>query len=117
MGDEGLVEQLTDAIRDAIGDPGRWPDVYALLKAAGAPAHQEPAEIAERLSTRFKLTQTEEEILIHIIEGTPPREIAALEGVSIATVRTHIAHLHGKFGVGRTLDVLRLALAEATHGR
>ena len=36
-----------------------------------------------------------------------------MEAVSVSTVRTHIARLHEKYGVSRTLDVVRLAMAEA----
>ncbi len=58
------------------------------------------------------LTQAETQVLDHLIAGLTPAEIAAAQGVSMATTRTHIARLHEKFGVGRTLDVVRLALAE-----
>lgn len=60
---------------------------------------------------QFHLTAAESAVLDHLVEGRTPAEIADLQDVSLATVRTHIARLHEKFGVTRTLDVVRLALA------
>jgi DNA-binding CsgD family transcriptional regulator len=58
------------------------------------------------------LTAAETAVLGHLLTGLSPSEIAARQGVSLPTVRTHIAHLHEKFGVRRTIDVVRIALAE-----
>lgn len=57
------------------------------------------------------LTEAEQAVLAALIAGRTPDEIASAQGVSITTVRTHIMRLHQKFGVTRTLDVVRLALA------
>lgn len=65
---------------------------------------QEPA-------SGLNLTAAERAVLTHLVDGRTPAEIAQLQNVSLATVRTHIARLHEKFGVTRTLDVVRLALA------
>lgn len=61
--------------------------------------------------SRFKLTAAEGAVLAHLVDGRTPAEIAQRQNVSLATVRTHIARLHEKFGVTRTLDVVRLAMA------
>ena len=58
------------------------------------------------------LTAAEAEVLKLLVLGSTPIDIAGIQGVSIATVRTHIAHLHEKFGVSRTLDVVRMAMTE-----
>ena len=116
MGNEVLVKQLTDAIECALGNAERWPEVYALLEAAGAPARQTPSGIVASLGADYGLTGAERAVLVRIIEGLSPREIAERDDVSIATVRTHIAHLHEKFGVGRTIDLLRAVLTEALRG-
>ena len=57
------------------------------------------------------LTEAEQAILAALVAGRTPDEIAANQGISISTVRTHIMRLHQKFGVRRTIDVVRLALA------
>jgi DNA-binding CsgD family transcriptional regulator len=62
------------------------------------------------------LTGAEAAVLKLLIGGATPLEIALEQRVSIATVRTHIARLHEKFGVRRTLDVVRLALADGFGG-
>jgi DNA-binding CsgD family transcriptional regulator/PAS domain-containing protein len=77
--------------------------VVTLEAAPGPPANG----IAGR-----RLTAAETGVLSHLLKGLSPVEIAALQGVSLPTVRTHVAHLHEKFGVRRTIDVVRIALAE-----
>jgi DNA-binding CsgD family transcriptional regulator len=62
------------------------------------------------------LTETEVEVLRALVAGRTPDEIAADQGVAITTVRTHIMRLHQKFGVTRTLDVVRIALANRLTG-
>src|SRR5690606_21601056 len=112
MGDQGLVRELTAAIETALGDPGRWPDVYALLEAAGAPAPTPASRLTARLAERHGLTRAEAEVLQRLIAGDTPRDIAIGQGVALATVRTHIAHLREKFGVSRTIELLRRVLME-----
>ncbi len=65
------------------------------------------------LSSRFGLTEAEAAVLAALVEGLTPAEIATRKGVSLTTVRTHIARLHLKFGTTRTLDVVRIALNAA----
>ena len=62
-------------------------------------------------SDRPALTEAEQAVLAALVAGRTPDEIASTQGVSITTVRTHIMRLHQKFGVTRTIDVVRLALA------
>lgn len=67
--------------------------------------------MGDDLASRYNLTAAESAVLAHLVEGRTPAEIARLQDVALPTVRTHIARLHEKFGVARTLDVVRLALA------
>lgn len=62
------------------------------------------------LAERYGLTVAEGVVLALLVDGKTPAEIAELQSVTLPTVRTHIARLHEKFGVARTLDVVRLAL-------
>ena len=66
------------------------------------------------LASRFGLTEAEAAVLAELVDGLTPAEIATRKGVSLTTVRTHIARLHLKFGTTRTLDVVRIAL-NASH--
>ena len=59
---------------------------------------------------RPALTDAERAILAALLDGLTPDEIASGQGIAITTVRTHIMRLHQKFGVNRTVDVIRLAL-------
>jgi DNA-binding CsgD family transcriptional regulator len=60
-----------------------------------------------------ELTEAERAVLAALVAGQTPDEVAHHQGVSISTVRTHIMRLHQKFGVRRTIDVVRLALASS----
>jgi DNA-binding CsgD family transcriptional regulator len=64
----------------------------------------------QRFASERGLTQAEANILQQLIDGLTPMQIAVEQDISIATVRTHIARLHEKCGVRRTLDLIRLAL-------
>ena len=100
---------LLEAVEAAQRNGELWPRVFELLAGYGAPMRREQAgQPAKR-----QLTQAEQAVLNHLLAGRTPAEIAAMEAVSVSTVRTHIARLHEKYGVSRTLDVVRLAMAEA----
>jgi DNA-binding CsgD family transcriptional regulator len=77
----------------------------ALLSAA-------PRDAGARALAIRRVTAAEAEVLKLLVRGLTPLEIARAQNVSIATIRTHIARLHEKFGVRRTLDLVRLALGE-----
>lgn len=80
--------------------------IYVVLFVA-APRDGRPATARSR-----GLTASETAVLRLLVSGKTPQEVAREQRVSIATVRTHISRLHEKFGVGRTLDVVRIAIAE-----
>lgn len=111
MAAETDSSELLTAVEAALADAAHWPRAVELLAAAGAPVVAS-GRLGERLVERHRLTPTELRVLEHIIAGRDPNGISEAEGIAVATVRTHIAHLHDKFGVNRTIDVLRLALVE-----
>lgn len=91
----------------------------AVMEAAGgvyvvmlSPSRRDAESAA---AARHDLTHAESAVLRRLVDGLTPAEIAAVQSVSVATVRTHIARLHEKFGVSRTLDVVRLAMTEKTE--
>ena len=65
----------------------------------------------ESLAAERGLTPAETVILEHLLSGLTPQEIAGRQEVALPTIRTHIARLHEKFGVKRTLDLVRLAMS------
>lgn len=113
MVDESTRNKILIAVDAALHDPAEWARAIELLTRAGAPLAA-PASLAGRLPDGLHLTDAELVVLQSIVDGLDPQAIAAAEGVSVATVRTHISHLHDKFGVSRTIDMLRLVLSEGT---
>ncbi len=111
MGDDVRARELIDAVEAATRNNDLWPRVLDLLIDYGAPS-AEVQRLASHVGARRQLTQAELGVLRHLIAGRTPAEIAEAEVVSVSTVRTHIARLHEKFGVSRTLDVVRMAMTE-----
>jgi DNA-binding CsgD family transcriptional regulator/PAS domain-containing protein len=68
--------------------------VAVFLKDATAPL----VVASEALIELFGLTMRETEVVSLLIGGLPPREIAARLGVSLPTVRAHLAHIFDKTG-------------------
>ena len=55
------------------------------------------------------LTPREREVLRLAAEGMSQRETAAALGLSVNTVRAHVASAYRKLGAGRMLDALTIA--------
>jgi DNA-binding CsgD family transcriptional regulator len=72
-----------------------------------ARAAPDPALLMEA----FELTRSEAALAIDLLQGLTVGEVAARSGRSVATVRTHLAHLLAKTGTARQSELLRL-LAE-----
>jgi DNA-binding CsgD family transcriptional regulator len=62
----------------------------------------------EKLADRYRLTATEARLATHIGAGGSVAEYAALHGVSLGTVRTHLKAVFAKTGVHRQTDLVRL---------
>jgi DNA-binding CsgD family transcriptional regulator len=93
-------------LRGANADHSMGSGVYVVL------LRRRPASSDDRLAG-YGLTAAERGVLEALMAGRTPAETARVLDVSLTTVRTHIARLHEKFGVGRTIDVIRLALQAA----
>jgi DNA-binding CsgD family transcriptional regulator len=65
----------------------------------------------ELLASHHGLTIAESRVLRALVDNRSPREIAALHGVAIATIRTQISAVRDKLGV-RSIDALLLRAAE-----
>lgn len=68
------------------------------------------SQTVQKLAAEHSLTHAESAVLEQLLAGLTPQEIADRQSVTLPTVRTHIARLHEKFGVKRTLDLVRLVM-------
>jgi DNA-binding CsgD family transcriptional regulator len=59
-----------------------------------------------------RLTATEREVAALLLSGQSPADVAISRSVSLATVRSHVKHLHHKFG---THSPPQLLLAAQAH--
>lgn len=133
---ERLDGELYTLIRDAARNrdvtprglalPGREPDrlglvVRALPHTADADnfplvavhltsPYDRPAPSLELLRVLFRLTPAEASLLQALAQGRRVEEHAQDRNVSVATVRTQLAHLFRKTGTNRQAELVRLAL-------
>jgi DNA-binding NarL/FixJ family response regulator len=56
------------------------------------------------------LTGREREVLTYLAEGRSNREIAAAMSVTLATVKSHLAHLYAKLGAGNRREAIARAV-------
>lgn len=68
------------------------------------------ADRIEPLRTVFGLTPVETQVLMHIVLGEAPKEVARAMSMSIFTVRTHLRTIFMKMGVRGITGTLRLTL-------
>lgn len=62
----------------------------------------------EAVVSHYGLTPSETRVLLAMLAGQTPREIAAATGVAMPTVRTHLSRLYGKTGASGQTDLMRL---------
>jgi DNA-binding NarL/FixJ family response regulator len=67
------------------------------------------AEAVPTAATETSLSQREREVLQRLAEGLSNKEIARALSVSENTVKTHLANLYAKLGVGRRTEALKVA--------
>ena len=60
------------------------------------------------LSNMFQLTPAQARVVARLAEGMTPEQIAAAQGTSLATVRTHIRELLARLVARRVVDVVRM---------
>ncbi len=73
------------------------------------------ASSAEPFAARYGLTPSEVRVALALTEGQSPRGIADAQGVSIATVRTHLRRLYDKTGTSGQAGLVAL-FGSSTRG-
>ncbi|HUR18225.1 MAG TPA: response regulator transcription factor [Acidimicrobiales bacterium] len=69
------------------------------------------SEEETRIEVGVSLTRKELEVLVRLAEGRSNREIAEVLFVTPATVKTHLAHIYAKLGVGGRQQAMERAMA------
>jgi DNA-binding CsgD family transcriptional regulator len=82
---------------------------------AGGGAAKGEAGVADDLMGRLpppaqRLTQREEEVLAHVLDGRPNKAIGQALGISHRTVEIHRSRVMAKFGTSSATDLIRWAL-------
>jgi two-component system, NarL family, nitrate/nitrite response regulator NarL len=67
------------------------------------------SEVRRRRAPFLDLTEREQVVLSHLLDGQPVRTIARLAGVTEATIRSHIRSIFRKLGVHSQLRAVSLA--------
>jgi DNA-binding CsgD family transcriptional regulator len=69
---------------------------------------------AEVIAKAFKLTPTELRVLLAVVEVGGAPEVAAMLGIAVSTVKTHLVRLFHKTGVTRQADLVKLVAGYST---
>lgn len=103
---DASTDELLAAVRDIHhGGSPMSPAIARLVVASfQKEAHQ---RIADHM-----LTDRERVVLHHLATGRMYKEIGALEGISIETVRSHVRKIYGKLQVHTRLEAIRKAFPE-----
>jgi predicted ATPase/DNA-binding CsgD family transcriptional regulator/DNA-binding transcriptional regulator YiaG/Tfp pilus assembly protein PilF len=104
LGEAGQAASLlreAETLAISVGNGNRMPEVRAALAAAGQPALSRPPG---------ELTSRQAEILAHVAAGMTSKDIAALLGISSATVDRHLATIYRKLGLSNRAQATRYAL-------
>ncbi len=131
----GGASRLSRIVKEC--GPRTWPPVLRVLRPSGGPALSvhvlpvpgaglcgrspaalllfgDPDEVAvpdaRTLGAIYGLTPAEERVGVLLTRGFTPRRIAAVQGTSQNTVKTHVKRLFEKVGVNRQADFVRRAL-------
>ncbi len=103
----------TDDLADAVARVCNGERVVApaLLPALVGEVRPVPESHAQGGGGEVVLTTREREVLALLAEGLANREIAAEMFVTLATVKTHVAHIYSKLGARNRNDALGRAVA------
>jgi DNA-binding CsgD family transcriptional regulator len=100
------VLPLTDGLRAEIGQETSA-TIAIFIKQIGSDDHL-PGELFVK---RYGVTPAECSVLMQLVHGHTPSEVADVLGLSLATVKTHMARLFAKTGTRGQADLMRLAMS------
>lgn len=93
-----------------MGETGlRISGVSSPMTAVFVALNENQAVPIEAIATLFDLTPAETRVYGEIIYGRQPKEIAAVLGVEITTVKTHLRRIFMKTGTRRQAELIQLA--------
>lgn len=97
-------DELFNAIRVVSGGGSLLQPVVAskLLQRLSAPPDLSPPTEA--------LTEREQEVLLHLAQGRPNKEIAAFLSISERTVKFHVSAILAKLGAGNRTEAVTIAV-------
>lgn len=99
-------------VRTLAPAPGRWgvprAGTVAIMLSPAPGGDASVAALARRL---LDLSASEARVFDAVARGESVTAIAAAEGVSVSTIRTHLLRIFEKSGVHRQIDVMKLAQA------
>jgi DNA-binding CsgD family transcriptional regulator len=87
-----------------------WPAARALLTLELFSDELTDKAWYDRVAQHYQLTPAEQRILLRLVEGQSPKQMAEELCVTVATVRTHVQTLLFKTTCRRQIDLLRLVL-------
>jgi DNA-binding CsgD family transcriptional regulator/PAS domain-containing protein len=91
--------------REAVARP------FSAVAAVFAQDAQTPVALpGAAFATLYQLTPAELKVALALIPGLGPQEIAAMLGVSVATVKSHLGRVFTKTGASRQADLVALIL-------
>ncbi len=123
---EGLVPEtdrrLSEIMEWADANEQHW--IFEFLNARSKAIQQNDPDALngkippeDFLAVRFDLTSAQARVLSAFLAGQSLHDIAASQGVTINTVRTHFVQVRGKLGARDQADVVRIALLGNDEGR
>jgi|GEM_PF-1269324 len=109
-GEERLLfaVSLDQAGEHLLGQPAR--SVMLVLRSPREDTRN-PISIAARV---FNLTAAQVQVLAFLAQGHAPDDIAGILGISLSTVRSHLADLFGKTGTSRQAELVARTLSLAS---
>ncbi len=100
------------ALRDSPGSAEAFGSPPAETPATSPPVAAAPLPVphtGDGAPSAAELSLREREVLQHLAEGLSNKEIARALSVSENTVKTHLANVYAKLGVGRRVEALKAA--------
>jgi len=105
--------ELLEGLRSvAEGGAPLTPNVARSLLEVVREVHAAPGRLEAGAPTRLDMTEREQEVLRSLVDGNSYKQAADVLGISLGTVRTHIASIYRKLQVHSVAEAVSRALRE-----